>query len=81
MNKSERLQREKRKIKKRLKIVRSWSTQEVLGKKHPLEEQPHRLAKAHLNCADKRCNAHKHDGNSRAQRSNKKSEEPEVLIW
>lgn len=61
---------EARVIKKRLKIVKKWSAHSSffgVQTKHPLEIEPHRLAKFNLNCGCKMCKYYKHIGNKKGK--------------
>ena len=61
-------EQEKKIIRKRLKIVKSWNRSSLVPGKHPCEIEPHRLAKYNLNCGCKMCHYYKYLGNRKGRK-------------
>lgn len=68
---SYRKHKESVKIKKRLKIVKSWGISEVVGEPSMYEKEPHRMHKYNLNCGCKQCHFYKNVGNSKKRMSHR----------
>jgi len=78
--KAERIHLMNKKIAKRLKIIKGWSTGFMDDEPHPWEIEPHRVHKFNLNCGCKMCHYYKHIGNSKGKFTHKEEANREIFL-